>query len=122
MAQQIRDLVDTWVIYRSEEDPGMWVAHSLNMDQIALGKTVLEACAALKPVIRSLLEAAEADPTIQVLNPAPKEVRDRLRRAKPLSGDLVNRAEELLRSNRRRAEPREEGVENFKTEFDLTAA
>lgn len=90
------NFVDICLIYRADE-PGKWVAHSLNTDQIALGDCMLEAFVHLRPVVMAYIEAAEADSDIPFLNPAPKEIRDRLASAKPLSNDLLARAEDIVR-------------------------
>jgi hypothetical protein len=81
MAVDIKNLVDVWIIYASDDDPGMWVAHSINTDQLALGRSKLEAYVALKHVMKALLDAAEEDPSLRVLSPAPKEVREMLKTA-----------------------------------------
>jgi hypothetical protein len=91
--------VDVWLIYPSAEDEGMWVAHSINTDQIALGHCKLAAYVALKHVVKALLDAADADPSIEVLSPAPQEVRDMLKIAKKMPQELLDRAEELLARN-----------------------
>ena len=71
MANDRVQFVDTWLIYRSDEDPGLWVAHSLNTDQLALGDCVVEAMVALKRVMAALLEMAAEDPTVEIISPAP---------------------------------------------------
>jgi len=86
---------DVWLIYKSEEDLGMWVAHSLKTDQIAMGDCVLHAYTVLKRVMRAYWEAVAADPSIQI-EPAPKAVVDMLKDAKPLESELLGRAEGLL--------------------------
>jgi hypothetical protein len=96
MSGLLKNLVDTWLIYPSSEDPGLWVAHSLNTDQMAVGKSKLEAYVALKAVVRALLEAASEDEDIQVFCPASEQVRAMLPHAKPLDQGLLDRAEEIL--------------------------
>lgn len=98
-AKTFVDIVDVWVIYPSSEDRDMWVAHSLNTDQLALGRCKLEAYVELKHVIKALLDAADTDPSLRVISPAPKEVRDMLKTAKPMPQELLDRAEELLARN-----------------------
>ena len=86
---------DVWVIYKSDEDPGMWVAHSLNTDQIGMGDCVVAAVAALKRVVRALMDEASRDSSIQVFCAAPRDIRKKLVGARPLPQDLLDRAEEL---------------------------
>ncbi|MCY2928805.1 MAG: hypothetical protein NTV86_04800 [Planctomycetota bacterium] len=87
---------DVWIIYKSvEDDAGRWVAHSLKTDQIAMGDSVLQAYVVMKRVMRAFWESVGEDDTI-VYSPAPKEIHDRLRRARPIPNALLVRAEELL--------------------------
>ena len=95
----IKTLVDTWIIYPSPDDAGMWVAHSVNTDQLALGHCKLAAYVELKHVMKALLDAADADPSLKVLSPAPQAVRDMLKTAKLMPHTLLDRAEELLARN-----------------------
>jgi hypothetical protein len=90
------DFIDICLIYRSQDEPGKWVAHSLNTDQIAVGRCVLEAFVELKPVVRAYIESAETDRTILFPNLAPKKIRDKLATAKSLPSSLLARAEELV--------------------------
>ena len=92
MAEEMHSFVDIWIIYPSDEDPGMWVAHSINTDQIALGKSKSEAYLELKQVMESLLDAVRNDPSIRLLNPAPREVRDMLKTARMLPQDWMDSA------------------------------
>jgi hypothetical protein len=108
MPKAPRNFVDVCVIYRSADEPGMWVAHSVNTDQIGMGKSILEAYVVLKKALRSLIEEYEKDPTRPLMSPAPVEIQERLKRARPLPKALLDRAEELMdRSERpsRTAQP-----------------
>lgn len=106
MSQIPSPFADIWLFYRSEDDPGMWVGHSLFTDQVAVGKCVLEAYTVLRRVIRALLEEAKADPAVRVFQPAPKEVMQRLQKSRPLSREITARADELLARRRRPRDPR----------------
>jgi hypothetical protein len=86
---------DVWLIYESDEDPGMWVAHSLKTDQIAMGDCVLQAYVIMKRVMRAYWSALAEDPGIQVER-APKAIWDKLKNAKPLEKTLLDRSDELL--------------------------
>ena len=99
MNTNAKTFVDVWIIYPDKEDQGMWVAHSINTDQLALGRSKLEAYVALKHVMKALLDAAEEDPSLRVLSPAPKEVREMLKTAKQMPHAILGRAEELLARN-----------------------
>ncbi len=66
--------IDAWVFYLSEDEKGMWVAHSLNTDQIGMGKCVLDAYLALYKATQSLLAAASKDARINLFSRAPEEV------------------------------------------------
>ena len=83
----------------------MWAAHSLRTDQVALGDSVLKAYVAMKRVMRVFWEAVGQDPSI-LLEPAPKDVCDMLKDAKPLEQAFLARAGQLLR---RREVPRPTG-------------
>jgi hypothetical protein len=107
MSSNLNSFVDVWIIYPDKDDQGMWVAHSINTDQLALGHCKLEAYVELKHVMKDLLNAAEADPTLRVMSPAPKEVRDMLKTAKPMAQDLLDRAEELLARNKKQSKDKE---------------
>jgi hypothetical protein len=96
MPKAPRNFVDVCVIYRSEDDPGMWVAHSVNTDQIGMGKCILEAYITLRKALHSLIEEYEKDPTIPLISPAPVEIQQRLKLARPLPKVLLDRAEELI--------------------------
>jgi len=87
---------DTFVIYPSEMEEGFWVAHSLNTDQIGTGKCVLQAYVALLRAMRVLLGEAAKNPQLRLLNPAPKEVRDRCKRARKLPMEIVEIASMIL--------------------------
>ncbi|MDD4888780.1 MAG: hypothetical protein PHU85_02525 [Phycisphaerae bacterium] len=87
--------VDVWLIYKSEDDPGQWVAHSLKTDQLAVGDCVISAYTELKQVMRAFWQAAANDPSI-VIERAPREFFDRLKDATPLEDAFLARAEELL--------------------------
>ena len=95
MADQHDLVADVWLIYQSDQDSGMWVAHSLKTDQIAMGDSVLHAYVVMKRVMRAFWEARAADPDIQI-EPAPKAILDKLKDAKPLENSLLDRADELL--------------------------
>jgi hypothetical protein len=86
---------DVWLIYESEDDPGMWVAHSLKTDQVAVGDCVLQAYVIMKRVMRAYWIAIAEDPSLEVER-APKAVWDMLKTAKPLENALMDRADELL--------------------------
>ena len=90
---------DIWVFYKSTEDPGMWVAHSLKTDQIAMGDCLLQAYVAMKQVMRVFWKAYSEDNTIEI-SPAPQEIQDKLKTAKLLEKELLARADELLRRRR----------------------
>jgi hypothetical protein len=107
MNSNLNNFVDVWIIYPDKDDQGMWVAHSINTDQLALGHCKLEAYVELKHVMKDLLDAAEADPTLRVISPAPKEVRDMLKTAKPMPQALLDRAEELLARNNKQPKDKE---------------
>jgi len=96
MTQSTAAFCDIWLFYPSEEDPGMWVGHSILTDQIAMGECVVEAYVALKRVVRALLEEAKENPRTKVFSPAAKEVVDRLRKSRPLPKEITERSEELL--------------------------
>ena len=90
------EFTDTFVIYPSELEQGVWVAHSLNTDQIGTGECVLEAYVALLRALRALLEEAGKNPKLCLLNPAPKEVRDRCKHARRLPLEIVEIASMML--------------------------
>ena len=98
----VPDFHDVWIIYKSDHQPGQWVAHSINTDQLAVGQCVLEAVSALKSVMRAFLAEVAENPKVRLLTPAPKEVCARLADAKHLSPDLISRAEEILARRDRR--------------------
>ena len=54
-------LDDVWVVSRSPWEAGMWVARSIEHDQIGMGETRDEAYAALKEVMVTYLELLEKD-------------------------------------------------------------
>ena len=85
--------LDVAVIYPSEDEEGMWVAHSLLTDQIGMGTCVLDAFVELRKAIAALLELAKSDPSVAVFRPAPPEVQERLRRAKKLPDEIVEIAD-----------------------------
>jgi len=107
---------DIWLFYPSDDDPGMWVGHSILTDQIGMGESVLEAYIVLKRVIRALLEEAKANPGTRVFSPAPKEVIGRLQRSRPLPKSITERAEEA-QDRRRRKTPALRG--NLRAVVDL---
>jgi len=90
------ELTDTFVIYPSEQEEGFWVAHSLNTDQIGTGECVLDAFVALLRALRILLAEAEKNPNLRLLNPAPKDVRDRRKHARQLPLEIIEIASMTL--------------------------
>jgi|WetSurMetagenome_2_1015567.scaffolds.fasta_scaffold96242_2 hypothetical protein len=80
--------LDVCVIYPSQHDKGMWVAHSINTDQLGVGDCVLDAYVELRRAVTALLAAAQDDPSIQVFRRAPQEVCDRLLTAKELPKEI----------------------------------
>jgi hypothetical protein len=101
MPKDPRNFVDICVIYRSADEPGMWVAHSINTDQIGMGKCILEAYIVLKKALHSLIEEYEKDPSKPLMSPAPVEIQERLKRARPLPKALLDRAEEVMGRSKR---------------------
>ena len=79
---------DEWVIYPSELETGRYVAHSLRTDQVGVGKCVLDAYIELARCIRSVLREATRDKRIQVYQPAPQEVWEKLRHAVHLPKEI----------------------------------
>lgn len=90
-ASRQQAMADVWLIYPSEEDPGKWVAHSLNTDQLAVGDSVEEAYELLLQVMEELKRAWREDPDLDILSPAPEEVRSLLSRARPMPREIVER-------------------------------
>jgi hypothetical protein len=91
-----RLFLDVCVIYPSPEEKGMWVAHSIQTDQIGVGDCVLNAYVELVRAVNVLLVAAEEDPTIQVFGRAPEDVCKRLLTAKELPREILEIAEMQL--------------------------
>ena len=102
MARLPDRFIDTWVLYLSEDEEGMWVAHSLNTDQVGMGKCALDAYVALYKAMESLLEAASKDARIDLFSRAPEEVCRRARHARPLPKEIVDIAQMRLRGQRPR--------------------
>ena len=98
--------IDTWVFYESEHEPGMWVAHSLNTDQIGMGTCVLDAYVALHRAMHVLLQAAASDPRIDAFRPAPSEIRRIRHHARPLPREVIEIAEMRMQGKRPRRKPK----------------
>src|SRR5665213_453784 len=81
------DLTEPAVLYHSEED-ACWIAHGLRTDQIGTGDRLVTALADLMRAVRALCEMAEKDESIAYLRPAPPEIFERFRNAKPLPKEL----------------------------------
>lgn len=94
--------VDTWLIYEVDEDPGMWVAHSLNTDQIAMGQSVLDAYVELRKVMTILAEEYQKNPKLDIWTPAGPEVIARLEHARMLPKEIMEIAEIKLAGKRPR--------------------
>jgi len=101
MAKLPKHFCDPCVIYPAAED-GMWVAHSLNTDQLAQGDCVLHAYVELKRVMRAFIAEVNETPDIEVFTPAPREVWKMFAEAKPLPQSMVDRAEEIIERRHRR--------------------
>ena len=84
-----RQFLDIAVMYPSPNEKGKWVAHSIETDQIGVGECVLEAYVELCRAVRALLNAADRDPSIQVLSPAPENIRRMLMTAKKLPDEIA---------------------------------
>jgi len=62
------------LIYSSADKPGHFVAHCLELDVVAVGRSALEAVRLLDELVGELIVAALADGTIdKVLHPAPAD-------------------------------------------------
>jgi hypothetical protein len=66
-----------------------------------MGKCVLEAYIVLKKALHSLIEEYEKDPSKPLISPAPVEIQERLKRARPLPKALLDRAEEVMGRSKR---------------------
>jgi hypothetical protein len=84
---------DVAVIYPSTHDKGKWVAHSLITDQIGVGDSVLDAFVDLRRALRTLLDAAHEDSSIEVFRAAPEEIRKKLLHAKKLPAEIIEIAD-----------------------------
>ena len=114
-----QNAVDTAVIYYSRAD-ACWIAHSLRTDQIGTGGRIVDALADLIKAILQVCELAKKDQTIAVLRPAPKEIRDLVKRAKPLPRESYEVAHRMVHNQwpeyiEPDFKPRDEG-ESFTTE------
>ena len=84
-----RQFLDTAVIYPSPQTKGRWIAHSINTDQIGVGDCVLDAYIELTKAVTALLEAANNDPSIEVIRRAPDNICEKLRTAKSLPKEIL---------------------------------
>ncbi len=124
MARLPKHFVDVWLLYLSDDEKGMWVAHSLNTDQVGMGKCALDAYIALYRAMQSLLEAASKDARINLFSRAPDEVRQRAKYARPLPKEIVEIAQMRLRGQRPRqrvGEPYGGRCKNLSTQVELAA-
>jgi len=78
---------DRCVIYYDHECH-RWIAHSLDTDQIGDGGSVLEALVDLMRGVKTILDLATEDPTIQVMCPAPANIRRMAETALPLPEEI----------------------------------
>ncbi len=77
------------VIYFDPED-NVWIAHSLYMDQIGTGQSVVDALADLIKAVQQVLDAAKRDPDANLFRRAPKEAFDQARKAQKLPDEVYH--------------------------------
>jgi len=84
MARKKSGLKLTFLIYPSEDSPGKYVAHCLELDVVAVGRAEPEAITLLKELITELWKAAAKDGTLDdIINPAPAQFWRQLLHAEP---------------------------------------
>ncbi len=116
--------IDSWVLYLSDDEEGMWVAHSLNTDQVGMGTCALDAYVALYKAMQSLLEAASKDPRINLFRRAPDAICERVRHARPVPKEIVEIAQMRLRGRhprRRVSAPYGGRCRNLSAQVELVA-
>lgn len=77
------------LIYYSPEDE-RWIAHSLHTDQIGTGECVTEALADLIQGLVNLFALAAEHPDIEIFREAPQNIKQMIRSAKPLPGEIFD--------------------------------
>lgn len=86
--EALANWADHFVVYRSKDDDGRYVAHSVRTDQIGIDETVVGAVHELYTALRALIEEAQRDPNVVVFQQAPEEVVNTFLRAPKLRDDL----------------------------------
>jgi hypothetical protein len=119
MVTQVQNFVEMCVIYRSEDERGMWVAHSINTDQIGMGRGILEAFVALKKALKAVIEEYNENPSTPLFTPAPAEIREKLKHSRPLPQALQDRAEELIARNKKTPPPYGGQFKSLRTDMPM---
>lgn len=70
----ISRFADHFVVYRSQEDEGLFVAHSVRTDQVGVADSVVEAVHEMYCSLHALLEDARKDKNLQIDQLAPDPV------------------------------------------------
>ena len=103
MARKVRrktgsSSADTCVIFASRQDE-CWIAHSLRMDQIGTGQSVLEALEDLLRAIEQVRAEARADKSIEIFREAPARIQRMAESATPLPKELFEVAHKRVHGN-----------------------
>lgn len=78
---------DEAVIYYSRED-SCYIAHSLRMDQIGAGDSIVDALADVLKAAAQVIRLAERNESIAYLREAPTDVQALFQKAKPLPREI----------------------------------
>lgn len=95
MAKRTQDEI---LVYYSQQDKA-WLAHSFRTDQIGSGECILEAVESLLRGIKSIMDLAKEDPSIEVWREATADVQARAKSAKTLPYEFVEIAHRRVHGN-----------------------